>query len=181
MEHLPQIARHRTPVGIRRHELAHRSPPPAAHIGRRDCRPLLFALDFHVGEEVARSGRSASAGAERRHARECPASRPLCRRGETPGGATADVDPRGVLSLQRVDSNGRPRRTRVSRRLGNGGIGLRSDGSRVADHRLERSPAARPCPLRTCAAHPARRAWARRHAHRGSSGSISTAAACIWP
>ena len=56
MEHFAQRSADRTVVGIRRHNSDILLPPFLTDLGRGDGRPLLFALDFGVAEELARLG-----------------------------------------------------------------------------------------------------------------------------
>ena len=56
MENLAQWRADRTVVGIRRHNSDILLPPFLTDLGRGDGRPLLFALDFGVAEELARLG-----------------------------------------------------------------------------------------------------------------------------
>ena len=54
VEHLAQRSAHRTCVRVSRHHVRHLLPPCLADVCRGDGRPLFFALDFGVAEELAR-------------------------------------------------------------------------------------------------------------------------------
>ena len=54
MENLAQWRADRTVVGIRRHNFDVLLPPFLTDLGRGNGRPLLFAFDFGVAEELSR-------------------------------------------------------------------------------------------------------------------------------
>src|SRR5207247_5521483 len=56
VEHLAQLARDGTVVGVRRHQLPHVAPPSPADLRAGDGLPALLALDLRVGEQLAGLG-----------------------------------------------------------------------------------------------------------------------------